>query len=79
MYNNLEEWCNDENNEYNEYIGRKGIVFINNERYPKENSKWHNQFKIKDNYTREMCIMDYKTFIIDKIINENLMEELSNL
>lgn len=31
-YNNLKEWCEDPNNIY---IGRKGIVFINKERYQK--------------------------------------------
>lgn len=30
-YNNLEEWIKDENNVY---IGRKGVVFIDEKRFP---------------------------------------------
>lgn len=36
-YENLQSWMEDKNNLY---IGRRGIVFVNKERYPKENSKW---------------------------------------
>ena len=41
-YNNLKEWCEDE---HNVYIGRGRIVFINGERYPKEDSMWANPYK----------------------------------
>ena len=75
-YDNLKEWCEDSNNVY---IGRRGIVFVNGERYPKEDSLWHNLFKIKDNYTREMCIADYQEYIIKKVKDENLGNELLNL
>jgi hypothetical protein len=34
-YKNLKEWCEDKNNVY---IRRGGIVFIDNERYPKSDS-----------------------------------------
>jgi hypothetical protein len=44
-YKNLEEWCNDPNNVY---IGRKGIVFIDSERYPKYDSIWSNPYKINE-------------------------------
>jgi hypothetical protein len=37
LYDNLEEWSKDCGNTY---IGRKAIVFINNNRYPKEDSYW---------------------------------------
>ena len=54
-FNNLKEWCDDENNIY---IGRKGIVFVDTdkidengkkikERFPKYNSLFANPFKVK--------------------------------
>jgi len=43
-YNNLAEWMADPNNVY---IGRRGIVFIDKVRFPKENSAFANPFKIK--------------------------------
>ncbi len=44
-YNNLKEWMQDPDNVY---IGRKGVVFIDNVRYPPEDSIWANPYKIKD-------------------------------
>lgn len=75
-YNNLEEWINDKNNVY---IGRKGVIFINNVRYPKENSIWHNPFKIDENNDRISVIKKYKKYIIKKINDENLLDELMKL
>jgi hypothetical protein len=75
-YNNLEEWMKDRNNVY---IGRRGIVFINKERFPKENSIWHNPFKINKNNTREDVILKYKEYIIDKIEKEKLQDKLLEL
>lgn len=42
-YDNLREWIKDKNNVY---VGRKGIVFINGERFPKELSPFANLFKV---------------------------------
>ena len=72
-YNNLEEWINDPNNVY---IGRKGIVFINGIRFPKNDSIWCNPYKIDNNTIR---IQKYKTYIKDKIKKENLTDELLKL
>lgn len=66
-YKNLEEWVKDSNNIY---IGRKRIVFINNERYPEKDSLWCNPFK------GEGAIDKFEKYIIDKIESENLYEEL---
>lgn len=68
-YANLNEWINDNNNEY---IGRSGIVFINGERYPKKNSKWTNPFTIKQYGSREIVLKLYKEYIINKIENKEL-------
>ena len=51
-YDNLKEWMKDPNNIY---IDRRGIVFIDKERYPKRNSIWANSYKIgKDGYRHEV-------------------------
>ncbi len=75
-YDNLEEWINDKNNVY---IGRKGVVFINKVRYPKEDSIWCNPFKIDEDNNREDVIKKYKKYIIKKINDENLLNELMKL
>ena len=69
-YKNLEEWINDPNNVY---IGRGRVVFIDGERYPKNDSMWCNPFK------GDGCIEKFEKYIIKKIKNENLYEELNNL
>ena len=75
-YNNLEEWMED----CYIYIGRKGIVFINNERYPKKDSVWANPFKISKKMTREMVLPAYKNYIINKLDNCIISrDELMNL
>jgi hypothetical protein len=75
-YNNLEEWINESNNVY---IGRKGIIFINNKRYPQHDSMWHNPFKISNNQTRYDVIKKYKKYIVSRIWKENLFSELKKL
>ena len=91
-YNNLKEWCSDLNNIY---IARKGIVFVDTgkidengkkikERFPKCNSIWANPFKVKKNNNgdgdnRKQAVGDYEEYIIKKIENENLFEELLSL
>ena len=75
-YKNLKEWCEDKNNVY---IGRKGIVFIDGQRYPKSDSIWANPFKISGNETRETVIAKYKEYIIKKIKDEKLEDELKKL
>jgi hypothetical protein len=62
-YDNLQEWMNDKN----VYIGRAGIVFINNERFPKRDSIWANKFKIDNNHTREQVIELYRKELLHKL------------
>jgi hypothetical protein len=76
MFNNLKEWTDDSNNTY---IGRRGIVFVNKERFPKSDSIWANPFKITNNISREEVISKYRAFIINKIKTENLYDELLEL
>lgn len=70
-YKNLKEWTADANNVY---IGRKGIVFIENannkkERYPKEDSIWANPFKITKDRDRDQVLILYKNYIKEKLEN----------
>lgn len=75
-YNNLFEWCQCNNNVY---IGRQGVVFVDNKRYPTESSIWANPFKINKNTTRDECIKQYEIYIRNKIKKENLVSELLKL
>ena len=72
-YNNLKEWMDDPNNVY---IARKGIVFVDNERFPKVDSIWANPFKINENTSRIEAIEQYKTYITNKISNGEISNEM---
>ena len=74
-YQNLKDWCDDPNNEY---IGRAGVVFINGQRYPKKSSVFANPFTVRK-YGRYEAIEKYREYIINKIENENMMDELLSL
>jgi hypothetical protein len=76
-YKNLEEWMNDTNNIY---IGRKRVVFIDGQRFPKESSIFCNSYKINTNNNRNKVISMYETYIRDKIKNDIICKnELLNL
>ncbi|KAG0042963.1 hypothetical protein BGZ83_011989, partial [Gryganskiella cystojenkinii] len=57
-YKNLKEWMDDPNNIY---IGRRGVVFVDGERYPKQDSPWANPFKINAKTTRAQVLSQYET------------------
>lgn len=63
-YNDLKEWMNDPNNVY---IGRRGIVFVDGERYPKHDSVWANPYKIDRLNTRISVINKYRHYILNKL------------
>lgn len=77
---NLREWMKDEENVY---IGRAGIVFIDNVRFPKESSIWANPYKVGDKkgqYEREESLKLYESYIREKIKgSESMKEELLKL
>ena len=81
-YNNLKEWVEDESNVY---IGRAGVVFIENgegkkERYPKKASIFANPFKTGKDGTRAEVLRKYKEHILEKLKNGDLARaELSRL
>ena len=77
IFDNLKEW---EKEEQHEYIGRGGVVFINGERYPKKNSKWHNPFKIgKNGLTREQVLVEYEKHLRKMIEDPETKEEFLTL
>lgn len=75
-FKNLKAWLNEPNNVY---IGRKGVVFIDNERFPKKDSLWHNPFRETKLNNRDFVINQYREYIFKKIQNENLGNELLKL
>lgn len=76
-YNNLEEWMRDKKNIY---IARRGVVFIDKERYPKTDSVWSNPFKLnKDGSNREHVLNEYEKYIRDKLKDKNMVKELLKL
>jgi Domain of unknown function (DUF4326) len=75
-HKNLKEWINDSNNVY---IGRGGIVFVDDERFPKKDSIWANTHKIKKEEDRAQAIIDYEKDIREKIKKEKLQSELLKL
>ena len=76
-YNNLKDWMDCENNIY---IGRSGIVFIDNKRFPSRQSNFANPFKLGKDGTREEIINKYKVYITNKLDNDKfLRQELINM
>lgn len=74
-YDNLEEWCQRKNHCY---IGRRGIVFINKERYPKKDSPWCNPYKI-GKHTREEVLEMYETHLRELLEDEDTLDEFKQL
>jgi len=68
-YANLKEWMEKEGNEY---VGRKGIVFITTEdgkkeRFPKKDSKFCNPFKVGRDGTLEEVVVKFENHIRKQI------------
>lgn len=77
-YHSLKNWIEDTNNVY---IGRKGVVFIDGERYPKKDSIFANPYKIGKNGTREQVIEQYREYMENNIQKNRAyyLDELSKL
>ncbi len=72
-YQNLHEWCC--NTEQNEYIGRRGVVFIDGARYPPQSSIWCNPFKITKTVSRDKCIEQYREYITKKLETDKKLKD----
>ena len=76
-YNNLKEWMKDPDNVY---IGRRGIVFVDGERWPKQDSKFANPFKITKDVSRQDVIKSYCKWLMEQIENGDItMDDLKQL
>lgn len=71
-YKNLKEWMQDDKNIY---IGRRGIVFVDKERYPKQDSPFCNPFKVGKDGTREEVIEKYRLYIKKRLKREPELKE----
>ena len=77
QYHNLEEWTQDPNNVY---IGRRGIVFIRGERYPKKSSIWANPYKVGKDGKRGEVLKKYREYIRGRLeASPSLQKELLSL
>ena len=52
---------------HNLYVGRKGSVFIDSERFPKHDSPYANPFKIGPEATREDVVRKYHEYIRENL------------
>jgi hypothetical protein len=78
-YNNLEEWMKDPNNVY---IGRGGVVFIEKVRFPKQASRWCNNYKVgvgNGKYTREEAIELYEKDLREMVKKPEVKAEFLKL
>lgn len=71
-YHDLQEWMADPQNVY---IGRRGIVFIDGERFPKKDSKFANPFKITKDETRRDVLKKYSRWLRGQIKNGTITKE----
>ena len=77
QYPNLKVWSEDPQNLY---IGRRGIVFVDGERFPKKDSLFANPFRVGKTCSREESLEKYRTYLISKIENGDItIEDLQNL
>lgn len=63
-YNNLKEWTQNPNNIY---IGRKGVVFVDGVRFPPQDSKFANPYKVSKDGTLAEVISKYRIYLQNKI------------
>lgn len=67
-YKNLKDWSNDSNNVY---IGRRGVVFVDGYRFPTNDSRYANPFKIDKDGSRDEVLNKYKKYIKSWITDED--------
>ena len=60
IYRTLKDWME---NPQNVYIGRKGVIFVDNVRFPSLNSIWANPFTLKKFVTIDACLDAYRDYL----------------
>ena len=71
-YQNLKEWMADSTNVY---IGRAGVVFINDVRFPPRASPFYNPYKIGIDGTRDEVIEKYRKYILEKLNSDAVFKK----
>lgn len=71
-YNDLAEWVADPKNEY---IGRRGVVFVRGERFPKKDSIFHNPFKISKGVGRAEVVAHFEQYLRARLASEPDLKE----
>lgn len=61
--------------EKNVYIGRRGIVFIDGERFPKQDSLFCNPFHVGKDGTRNDVIQKFRVYIEKRLEREPELKE----
>lgn len=76
-YKDLQHWMTDDNNVY---VARRGVILLNNVRFPPANSIWANPYKVDKDGTLTEVLQKY-WFHLCKLLTENpqLFEELKKL
>lgn len=75
-YANLKEWVNDERNLY---IGRAGVVFVDGQRFPKQQTVWANPYKIGKDGNVGNVLKKFERHIRDRIAHEPELYDLETL
>lgn len=70
QYQNLKQWCEASPNHV--YIGRRGIVFIDNVRYPPRDSIWANPFKVGQDKNGDLETKQSLTHLIEMCSTRSL-------
>lgn len=76
QYDNLKEWCEDEDNVY---IGRGRIVRIQGHRYPPTDSLFANPYKLKNCKSVDQCLSLYESHLLLKLRDPQIMKEFKKL
>jgi hypothetical protein len=72
-YANLREWMKESQHEY---VGRRGIVFVEGERFPKTDSPWANPYKITATQDRATVLSLYETYMRKKLEDPEVAKAL---
>lgn len=72
-YANLQDWMSDPDNIY---IGRAGVTSISKQKFPAENSEWHNPFGALD---KSSALSRYQKYLCEKLKDDECLERFKQL
>lgn len=71
-YKDLKDWVNDPNNVY---IARRGVVFVDGQRFPPRDSKFANPFKIGRDGDRATVLKKYRRWLEQSFLSGQITVE----